>query len=368
MQKLKILTVFGTRPEVIKLAPFIKAVEADLECVSVTCATTQHRELQNNFLDLFHISPHHDLGVMVDGQDLFHITESVISQIKKVFDDEKPDFTVVQGDTTTSFAAALASFYKEIPVVHIEAGLRTRNIYRPYPEEANRAMTSRIASLNMAPTETAMANLAQEGITANAFKVGNTIVDAVDWILQAKTIHSAIIKKVLQAKQKKVLITIHRRENFGLPLQEMCFAIREISLKYPDYLFIWPVHPNPNLNSYVHTTMKNIPNMCLIEPVSYVDLISLLKESSIILSDSGGIQEESFILEKRIIILREETERPEVVDSGYGVLAGHDKDVICGYFEKIIEEGQTFLGKQHPEEVYGKPGVSKNILSKIKSS
>lgn len=365
MQKLKILTVFGTRPEVIKLAPFIKAVEADLECISVTCATTQHRELQNDILNLFKIKPDYDLDIMMQGQDLFHITNILLEKIKFVLNSENPDLIIVQGDTTTTFAAALAGFYKKIPIVHIEAGLRTGNIYGPFPEEANRSLVSRIATFHMAPTQNAVDNLASEGISENVFMLGNTIVDSVHWGLENFVPQNEFIKEKIESSEKKILITVHRRENFGKPLTNICASIKDLCTLYPEHTFIWPVHPNPNIKTIVYETLQNIHNLHLIEPLPYSDLLLLVKSCCLILSDSGGIQEEACILGKKIIILREETERPEVVEAGFGVLAGADREKIYHSFKELTNK----IDKS-PEEtahnIYGLPGISENILLKIK--
>lgn len=366
MHKLKFLTVFGTRPEVIKLAPLIKAVEADQDCVSITCATTQHRELQNNFLDLFSITADYDLKIMEEGQDLFHITETVLNRIKLVLLAEKPDFTVVQGDTTTAFAAALSCFYLKIPVVHVEAGLRTGNLHYPFPEEANRTLISRMASLHMAPTQKAVDNLAEEGIVENVFKVGNTIVDSVDWVINNHSTQDPKIQEILKRSPKNVLITVHRRENFGEPLKEICVAIKDLASKYQDYSFIWPVHPNPNIRKYVEENLSNISNLFLLEPVSYGDLVCMIRDSAVILSDSGGIQEEACILGKNILILRNETERPEVVEAGFGVLVGADREKIFTHFSQFVHERDTLSTNAISHGIYGAPGVSKNILSQIK--
>lgn len=367
MQKIKILTVFGTRPEVIKLAPFIKAVEADTDCISVTCATTQHNKLQHEVLNLFKIKADYDLDIMKDNQDLFHITETVINRIKVVLEAEAPDFIVVQGDTSTAFSAALAGFYKKIPVVHIEAGLRTGNIHYPYPEEMNRILLSRVASFHMVPTQRAVENLKNEGIKENVFKVGNTIVDSIEWILKHNPGKNSDVQQLLQLKGQKILVTVHRRENLGEPLKEICASIVDLARKYPECQFVWPVHPNPNVKQHVHASMDKIKNIFLMDSISYSDLICILNNSSLILSDSGGIQEEACILGKNILILRNETERPEVVECGLGVLVGTDSIKIRAYFETIIGQN-NYQGKTSANNVFGKPGVSKNILSIIKNS
>lgn len=353
MRKIKILTAFGTRPEVIKLAPFIKVVEADQGCVNVTCATTQHREMQNDVMETFGLKAAYDLDIMRDGQDLFYLTDMVLKKMQPVLQEVAPDYLVVQGDTTTAFASALCGYYAKIPVVHIEAGLRTRNIYNPYPEEANRQLISRLATLHMAPTDIAIENLAKEGIMKHVFKVGNTIVDAVQYFLQPEKAQDS----------KNILVTVHRRENFGKNLQHICFAIAELSKIYNEYKFIWPVHPNPNIKQYVEQNMGGIDNIKLIEPLGYQEMLGLINSSCLILSDSGGIQEESCILGKRIIILREETERHEVVESGVGVLVGANETKII---KAVSEHFANLKPVNAYQRVYGTPGVSQRILDKIK--
>ncbi len=305
---------------------------------------------------------------MQEGQDLFYITEKILSGLKGILAIEKPDYIVVQGDTTTAFSAALAGFYQKIPVVHIEAGLRTGNIYSPYPEEANRSLISRIATLHMAPTQMAVENLVKEGIAKNVFKTGNTIVDSVYWVLANFIQKNEFIKKKVASPENKVLITVHRRENFGEPLKDICNTICDLCKQYPEYSFIWPVHPNPNIKLVVHELLKSVPNLYLIEPLSYADLLFLINASSLIISDSGGIQEEACILGKNIIILREDTERPEVVDAGYGLLAGSNRKMIFESFDKFLKIFKKPVKSKGSKEIYGAQGVSKNILLKIKES
>ena len=365
MNKIRILTVFGTRPEVIKLAPFIKAVEDDSECLSITCATTQQRELQNEALNLFNIQPDYNLDIMRENQDLSHISCSVLNGVTEILVQGKPDFVVVQGDTATAFTSALAAFYKKIPVVHIEAGLRTGNLMSPFPEEANRVLISKIATLHMAPTQKAKNNLINDGVIENVFMVGNTIVDSVDLGVKNFATHHPLIKQIIENGKQKILITVHRRENFGKPLEEICLAIRDLCILYPDHYFIWPVHPNPNVHSIVHSHLNSISNLLLIDPLPYNDLLILINHCDFLISDSGGIQEEAAILGKKIIVLREETERMEIIDAGLGILAGSNKD-------KIIEECCKLLtcinvSSINQKNIYGSPGVSKLILEQIKS-
>lgn len=364
-KKTKILTVFGTRPEVIKLAPFIKAIENDPECINVTCATTQQRELQNDILALFKITPDYDLDIMRTNQDLSHITNATITGITSILEYEKPDFLVVQGDTTTAFASALAAFYKKIPVVHIEAGLRTYDLYSPFPEEANRSLISKIATLHMTPTQQAQENLKKEGIDTLVFMVGNTIVDSVEWGVKNFKTQNSYIQDIIATPNSKVLITLHRRENFGEPLQEICEAVELLCKMYPENVFVWPIHPNPNIKLHVINTLAHVGNLQLLEPLAYNDLLLLMNACTLILSDSGGIQEEACILGKNIIVLRENTERMEIIHAGIGILVGHNKGKILKSFEDMFakrpHENNTQLNK-----LYGSPGVSQVILNKIK--
>ncbi len=362
-KQIKILTVFGTRPEIIKLAPFIKAVESDPECLNITCATTQHRELQNEVLDLFNIKPHYNLDIMRENQDLSYISCAVLNGVTSIFTQEKPDFVVVQGDTTTAFASALAAFYQKIPVIHIEAGLRTGNISSPFPEEANRALISKIATLHMAPTEIAKENLSKEGIVHNVFMVGNTIVDSVDWGLKNFVPNNEFIKHTIKNSKRKILITVHRRENFGKPLEEICSAIEELCKKYPEIDFIWPVHPNPNVTMVVRDTLQQISNLYMTKPLSYDALLNLINHSCVLISDSGGIQEEASILGKKIIVLREKTERMEVIEAGIGTLVGSNKERIITEAHKVLSESKNHIDMRN---IYGIPGVSQEILEKIK--
>lgn len=362
-KRIKILTLFGTRPEVIKLAPFIKAVESDPECLSITCATTQHRELQNEALNLFRINPDHDLDIMRDNQDLSYVSCAVLGGVTKILAQETPDFVVVQGDTTTAFISALAAFYQKIPVVHVEAGLRTGNVFSPFPEEANRVLISKLATLHMAPTPKAQENLFNEGIKDHVFMVGNTIVDSVHWGVQHFTTSAPLVKKLIENDKPKILITVHRRENFGQPLRKICEAIKDLCAQYPDYYFIWPVHPNPNVHALVHSHLKDIQNLSLIDPLPYDQLLLLIHKCDIIFSDSGGIQEEAAILGKPIIVLREETERMEIIEAGIGTLVGSNKHRIIKEVHRVLSESMDHIDMR---EIYGTPGVSQNILEEIK--
>lgn len=354
MRKIKILTVFGTRPEVIKLAPFIRELENDPQFSSVVCASTQQRELQNEAMALFNIKANYDLDIMLNGQDLYHISEAILHRMKEMISVEQPDYIVVQGDTTTAFVAALSGFYSKIPVVHIEAGLRTGDMLNPYPEEANRSLISKITSLHMAPTAAAVANLRQENIVNNVYNVGNTIVDAIGLVLN---------KPIDQVRNKQIMITVHRRENFGDALRNICQAIVTLAQNYSEFNFIWPVHPNPNIRDFVYANVSGVSNIHLCAPMSYAESINAINDSQLILSDSGGIQEEACILGKNIVVLREQTERPEIIQSGHGVLAGSDTTRIIKSFNSFITQDSALRANSH---VYGAPGVVKRIANIIK--
>ncbi len=267
---------------------------------------------------------------------------------------------MVQGDTTTTFTAALAAFYKQIPVVHLEAGLRTGNILAPYPEEANRSLVSRIATFHITPTMLATKNLEREGIVTNVHQLGNTIVDAVDWILKHSTLSNQVLKKILEDTKKIVLVTAHRRENFGEPLARICTAVKELALENPEITFVWPVHPNPNISTHVKKSLGGIHNIHLSDSLIYNDLIALINASSFILSDSGGIQEECCILRKKILILREETERIEVIEAGWGSLVGSNlKKIKSGFSDALANKEKN----DEIADTYGKPGVCNRILN-----
>lgn len=365
MNKIKILIVLGTRPEAIKLASFIKVVSTDADCLSVVCATGQHREMQNEVLSLFGITPNYDLDVMIEGQDLFYLTTSILEKIKVVLEKEKPDYIVVQGDTTTAFISTLAGFYKKIPVIHIEAGLRTYDILSPFPEEANRRLISNMATFHMAPTQKAIENLSNEGITKNVFKTGNIIVDSIDWVLKNVPVKDFQIKKFIENSRPKVLITVHRRENFGNPLKNICTAINKLVDLYQNYDFIWPIHPNPNVKSVIEQFFDKKLNLYFTNPLPYPALLKLINSSTIVLSDSGGIQEECCVLGKPILVLRDSTERTEVIEEKIGVLVGTNKEKIVLSFQNIVSVQNLNFS---PSNVYGDAGVCQTILSIIKKS
>lgn len=364
-----ILLVFGTRPEAIKMAPLVKEFEKyPNDFNTKVCVTGQHRQMLDQVLHLFEISPDYDLNIMQQGQDLYDVTARVLVGMRDVLKDARPDVVLVHGDTTTSTAAALAAFYQQIPVGHVEAGLRTHNIYSPWPEEMNRQITGRIAAYNFAPTPLSKQNLLREAVNENSIIVtGNSVIDALYWVvdkIKADKSLSAELKGILATAgynierlsegKKLVLITGHRRENFGDGFMNMCTAIKDLSHKYPDVDFVYPMHLNPNVRKPIHEVfgedLSNLGNMFFIEPLEYLSFVYLMEKSTIVLTDSGGIQEEAPGLGKPVLVMRDTTERPEALDAGTVKLVGTD-------YNKIITEVSLLLDNQ---EYYDKMSKAVN--------
>jgi len=350
-----ILLVFGTRPEAIKMAPLVKEFQKyPTKFKTVVCVTGQHRQMLDQVLEIFGIHPDYDLNIMKQGQDLYDVTARVLTGIRDVLDDVNPDVMLVHGDTTTSTAAALAAFYKQIPVGHVEAGLRTHNIYSPWPEEMNRQITGRIAEFDFAPTPLSRENLLRENIAdAKITVTGNTVIDALYWVVDkiknSKNLGNKL-KQILKDAgydvgrlsngRKLVLITGHRRENFGEGFLSICRAIKSLNEKYPEVDFIYPMHLNPNVRRPIHEVfgenLENLGNMFFIEPLEYLSFVFLMEKSAIILTDSGGIQEEAPGLGKPVLVMRDTTERPEALKAGTVKLVGTD-------FNKIVDEVSLLL-------------------------
>jgi UDP-N-acetylglucosamine 2-epimerase (non-hydrolysing) len=365
----KVMLVFGTRPEAIKMAPLVKEFEKYTDLFrTIVCVTGQHRQMLDQVLHLFEISPDYDLNIMQQGQDLYDVTARVLVGMRDVLKDARPDVVLVHGDTTTSTAAALAAFYQQIPVGHVEAGLRTHNIYSPWPEEMNRQITGRIAAYNFAPTPLSKQNLLREAVNENSIIVtGNSVIDALYWVvdkIKADKSLSAELKGILATAgynierlsegKKLVLITGHRRENFGDGFMNMCTAIKDLSHKYPDVDFVYPMHLNPNVRKPIHEVfgedLSNLGNMFFIEPLEYLSFVYLMEKSTIVLTDSGGIQEEAPGLGKPVLVMRDTTERPEALDAGTVKLVGTD-------YNKIITEVSLLLDDQ---EYYDKMSKAVN--------
>lgn len=368
----KVMLVFGTRPEAIKMAPLVKAFQSRLgEFETVVCVTGQHREMLDQVLRIFDIVPDHDLNIMKPGQDLYDVTARVLVGMRDVLKEEKPDVVLVHGDTTTSMAAALAAFYQQIPVGHVEAGLRTRNIYSPWPEEMNRQLTGRIASYHFAPTPLSRQNLLNEGIDDNKITVtGNTVIDALYWVVdRIKTDPDLNIKLTgelksagydtsrLEKGRKLVLITGHRRENFGDGFIHMCTAIKDLSMKYPGVDFVYPMHLNPNVREPIHEVfgkdLSNLGNMFFIEPLEYLSFVFLMEKSTIVLTDSGGIQEEAPGLGKPVLVMRDTTERPEALSAGTVKLVGTDYDKIMEEVSVLLDDVDAYERMSKAVNPYG---------------
>ena len=356
-----VLLVFGTRPEAIKMAPLVKEFQKQTEYFkTIVCVTGQHREMLDQVLSIFNIMPDYDLNIMRQGQDLYDVTSRVLLGMRDVLKEVKPDIVLVHGDTTTSTAAALAAFYRQIPVGHVEAGLRTHNIYSPWPEEMNRLITSRIATYNFSPTPLSCRNLLDERISKKAIIVtGNTVIDALYWVVDKIKNEESLKRKLanelikygydtarLESGKKMVLITGHRRENFGDGFIHICAAIKHLIEKYPDVDFIYPMHLNPNVRRPIHEVfgedLSKLNNIFFIEPLEYLSFVFLMEKSAIVLTDSGGIQEEAPGLGKPVLVMRDTTERPEALEAGTVKLVGTDYDTIVSNVSILLDEPETY--------------------------
>lgn len=368
----KVMLVFGTRPEAIKMTPLVKEFQARAnEFDTIVCVTGQHREMLKQVLELFDIKPDYDLEIMKEGQDLYDVTTRVLLGMREVLKKTKPDVVLVHGDTTTSTAAALAAFYQQIPVGHVEAGLRTHNIYSPWPEEMNRQLTGRMASYHFAPTELSRDNLLAEGIaTDRIFITGNTVIDALQQVVTRVKGDSELYKEValkllqfgydvnrLEAGRRLVLITGHRRENFGEGFLNICRAIQTLSKRFPEVDFVYPMHLNPNVRKPIHEVFDDnlggLDNLFFIEPLEYLQFVTLMDRSSIVLTDSGGIQEEAPGLGKPVLVMRDTTERPEAVKAGTVKLVGTDYNQIVGNVEKLLTDEAAYAEMSRANNPYG---------------
>ncbi|MFT3931301.1 MAG: UDP-N-acetylglucosamine 2-epimerase (non-hydrolyzing) [Spongiibacteraceae bacterium] len=375
--KKRVMTVFGTRPEAIKMAPVALALAAAPEIESLVCVTAQHRQMLDQVMRIFELNADIDLNVMQPGQDLYDVTSRVLLGMRDVLKREKPDLVLVHGDTTTCFAAALAAFYQNIPVGHVEAGLRTGNLLAPFPEEANRSLVGRITEMHFAPTERARQNLLAENVNAAKIIVtGNTVIDAL-LIARDKvsampisawhdTIGAALCENVVQRKGHFVLITGHRRENFGQGFIDLCNAIRTLALSHPDWLLVYPVHLNPNVQKPVLEILSGLPNVHLIEPLEYLPFVWLMNQSDLILTDSGGIQEEGPSLGKPVLVMREVTERPEALDAGTVKLVGTDKQRIIDAVELLLSDENAYRAMANATNPFGNGTAAQQIVSHIK--
>ena len=374
----KILIVFGTRPEAIKMAPLVKAFQASSSFETKVCVTAQHREMLDQVLELFDIQADFDLNIMKANQDLYDITGNILQGMKDVFKQYRPNTVFVHGDTTTTFAVSLASFYEKISVAHIEAGLRTGNIYSPWPEEANRKLTTQLTKYHFAPTDQSKKNLLQENVKSETILVtGNTVIDAL-LIMKDKlvnnekffnNVNAGIKDKGFDKEGKEyILVTGHRRENFGQGFIDICTALKNIALEKPNIDIVYPVHLNPNVREPVNTLLKDIPNVHLIEPLQYESFIALMLDAKLIITYSGGVQEESPSLGKPVLVMRDTTERPEAVEAGTVKLVGTNPQSIFNETMYLLNDTQAYAAMAKAHNPYGDGQACERIINFMKES
>ena len=379
----KVMLVFGTRPEAIKMCPLVKEFQMNPnEFETIVCVTGQHREMLDQVLRIFEVTPDYDLNIMKQGQDLYDVTARVLTGMRDVLKEVKPDVVLVHGDTTTSTAAALAAFYQQIPVGHVEAGLRTHNIYSPWPEEMNRQITSRIATYNFAPTPLSEKNLKEEASHGKVYVTGNTVIDALHMVVEKLKSNKALADEqgnVLRAAgydisrldggKKLVLITGHRRENFGEGFISMVTAMKDLSEKYPNVDFVYPMHLNPNVRKPIHEVfgdnLKAYKNFFFIEPLQYLEFVYLMEKSTVVLTDSGGIQEEAPGLGKPVLVMRNTTERPEALESGTVHLVGTNHDLIVNEVSTLLENESAYEKMSKAVNPYGDGKACKRIVAAL---
>lgn len=377
--KKKVMLVFGTRPEAIKMAPLVHKLKAEPATFDVrVCVTAQHRQMLDQVLRIFEIVPDIDLNIMKPGQDLFDVTANVLQGMKEVFANNRPDIVLVHGDTTTTLATAMAGFYAGVPVGHVEAGLRTHDLHAPFPEEFNRQVVSRVARWHFAPTELSRTNLIAERVDDESITVtGNTVIDALYWVLNRIDSDGDRSAKLIQLlnqalpfswqSDRFVLITGHRRENFGDGFLQICEALREMASKFDDVRFVYPVHLNPNVQKPVHTILEGLSNVHLVEPLDYEPFVYLLKHSYVVLTDSGGIQEEAPSLGKPVLVMRDVTERPEAVNAGTVELVGANKKRIISGVSRLLEDEAHYSKMSHAHNPYGDGKACDRILAVLRN-
>ena len=367
MDKIKVMTVFGTRPEAIKMAPLAIELENNPNIDTTVCVTAQHRQMLDQVLEIFKIKPDYDLDVMKQRQTLVQITSRVLEGLDEVLKEVKPDIVLVHGDTTTSFVGALAAFYNQITVGHVEAGLRTYDIYSPFPEEMNRCLTGRIAELNFSPTVKNKENLLRENVSEDKiFITGNTVIDAMKTTVSEDYVFTTEELNGIDFKNHRVIaMTAHRRENLGKPLEEICTAVKRLVEKYDDVEVVYPVHLNPAVRETVFSILGNTDRVHLIEPVNVDELHNLMARSYMVMTDSGGIQEEAPSLAKPVLVLRKETERPEAVEAGTVKIAGVDGDTIFSMACELLDDKGAYAKMAHAANPYGDGNASKRIVDAI---
>lgn len=372
---MKVVTVFGTRPEAIKMAPLVHALAKDPHFEAKVCVTAQHREMLDQVLKLFSIVPEYDLNIMQPGQGLTEITCRILEGLKPVLESFKPDVVLVHGDTTTTMAASLAAFYQRIPVGHVEAGLRTGDLSSPWPEEGNRTLTGHLATYHFAPTETSRQNLLRENIADNRIAVtGNTVIDALFWVRDRVLSDEALRNELTQRYpflangKKMILVTGHRRESFGRGFEQICHALAEIAANNPDVQIVYPVHLNPNVSEPVKRILGHVENVMLIEPQDYLPFVWLMNRAWLILTDSGGIQEEAPSLGKPVLVMRDMTERPEAVSAGTVCLVGTDSQRIVNEVTRLLQDESAYQAMSRAHNPYGDGQACHRILSALKNN
>jgi UDP-N-acetylglucosamine 2-epimerase (non-hydrolysing) len=362
----KVLCIFGTRPEAIKLAPVVRQLQLEPACDTVrVCVTAQHREMLDQMLDVFHIAVDYDLNLMQEDQSLTALSASILMGLEPVLRAEHPDWVLVQGDTTTAMIAGMAAFYQRVRVGHVEAGLRTRDKWRPFPEEINRRLVDVLCDLHFAPTTTARDNLLDEGVLERTIVVtGNTVVDALQWMVAQPM--PASVQNLLPADRRVILVTAHRRENFGAPLDDICRALADLAERYRDEIcIVYPVHRNPNIQEPVHRLLAGVPNILLLPPLDYLSLVHLMKRSCLILTDSGGIQEEAPSLGTPVLVLRDITERPEAVEAGAVKVVGTRREAIVREAARLLDDEATYAAMARPVSPYGDGRAAERIVAAL---
>lgn len=365
MTRLKVMSVFGTRPEAIKMAPLVLELEKRPELESVVCVTAQHREMLDSVLEEFHIKPKYDLNIMQSGQSLSDITSRVLHGMAPVYEQEKPGLVLVHGDTTTTFAASLAAFYAHIPVGHVEAGLRTFDRWSPWPEEMNRRMTGQLASLHFAPTKRNAENLRREGVEGSIWITGNTVIDALRYTASGEGFSRPELSEIDYVNYRVITLTCHRRENYGGPMRNIFEAVRNTALRFPDVIFVYPVHLSPVVRQAAGELLGGVRNIRLIEPLDAVDMHRLMAKSYMVMTDSGGLQEEAPALGKPVLVLRRETERPEAVEAGTVVLAGTERERIELLAAKLLTDRAEYDRMAHAVNPYGDGRACERIADAI---
>lgn len=367
MNKIKVMTIFGTRPEAIKMCPLVNELKRRKEIDCKVCVTAQHREMLDQVLDIFNLTPDYDLNIMKNKQTLSTITTSVLNGLDKIFAVEKPNLVLVHGDTTTTFAASLSAFYNKIKIGHVEAGLRTYNKYSPFPEESNRVLTGHIADLHFAPTKTSKENLLKEAISENSiFITGNTVIDAMastveeDYVFENKELNKIDFKN-----KKVIMVTAHRRENWGKPLENICNSLKSLALEHKDVEIVYLVHLNPLVQNTAKEILENIPNVHLLAPLDLKETHNLMNKSYLIMTDSGGIQEEAPHLGKPVLVLRDTTERPEAVKAGTVKVVGTNIDLILTLANELLTNKEEYIKMSNSVNPYGDGRASQRIVDNI---